>query len=181
MSKRVLSIVLLSLSVLVAGIVTKSAYGGSIPVNWRVTGVGVQAEIATSIPGITAPGIFGDLVLKGAPGYATGKFAGTISGMVEPPNLECGDFPMLLLDEVGVVFTFADQSMLFATKNPDPNKISFHCITPPPQLDMTHMIIIGGTGRYEDASGELTGTYYVQPITGALGAETGTIEGWIDR
>jgi hypothetical protein len=86
-----------------------------------------------------------------------------------------------LFAEDDMVITFHDLSMVFATM--DKEQESFLCLQPPPQLAVAHMIIIGGTGKYEGASGEFTGTFQGQQVgeSGALDAETGTIKGWIER
>ena len=77
------------------------------------------------------------------------------------------------------VATFEDQSMLFPTLDPDPNKGGYVCQGPLPVV--FNMIITGGTGRFEVTEGYFKGTFNAYSIgpPGALLAKTGTIEGEI--
>lgn len=182
MSRRALLVVVTAAAVLASGfvVVTNSEgfwrggfwrHRGEIPINWRVAGTIAYVELAPlPDPSKTVPGIIIDIVAEGAPGKAKSKVIGIAYEVVPDTDGDCeGAFKLL------------DQSMLFATM--DTTKKSFLCLQPPPQLALAHMIIFDGTGKYEGAEGHLTGTFQGQQVgeSGALGAETGTIKGWIER
>jgi len=193
MSRRALLVVVTAAAVLASGfvVVTNSEgfwrggfwrHRGEIPINWRVAGTIAYVELAPlPDPSKTVPGIIIDIVAKGAPGKAKIKVIGIADGIIQDPDLDCEGYPKLAFAEDDMVVTFEDQSMLFATM--DTTKKSFLCLQPPPQLALAHMIIFDGTGKYEGAEGHLTGTFQGQQVgeSGALGAETGTIKGWIER
>jgi hypothetical protein len=158
MSKRVLLVLLLAVSVLTTGIVADTAYGGSIPINWRVSGtiVNVQLWIPTATGLDNVPGSLIQAFLKGAPGKAQFTVIG-IPTDFNPTHPECDGVPGQNFSPNDMVITFADLSMIFAEIGPDGGWVCF-------QLDGTvtavaNMTITGGTGKYEDAGGEFIGEF----------------------
>ena len=194
MSRRALLVVVTAAAVLASGfvVVTNSEgfwrggfwrHRGEIPINWRVAGTIAYVELAPlPDPSKTVPGIIIDIVAEGAPGKAKSKVIGIAYEVVPDTDGDCEGASKLLFFQDDMVVTFEDQSMLFATM--DTTKESFLCfLDTPTQLAVAHMKIIGGTGKYEGASGEFTGNFEGQQVgaSGALGAETGTIKGWLER
>jgi len=171
---------------LLTGFVGVPDSSGGMPIQWKVVGtiVYTQFDIPPASPAGSmdfVPGVMIDIFAKGAPGNAQIKVVAIANEVVDDPNDECGVFPKLLIAEADLVATFADQSMLFATF--DREKGGYLCLEPPPLHDENNMIITGGTGRFEGASGSFVGRFLSQPVgaSGALVTEYGTIEGWIQR
>jgi len=195
MSKRTLIVVVaVAAAILATNLVGVADSGGfwgdgyrhhqrNIPIALKVSGTLAYVQLAPlPDPSITMPGIIIDIVAKGAPGNAESKVIGIADGVVPDTDGDCEAGLKLLFSQDDMVVTFEDQSMLFATM--DTTKESFLCFQDPyPQLAVAHMMIIGGTGKYEGASGEFTGTFHGQQVgvSGALGAETGTIVGEIEK
>ena len=78
-----------------------------------------------------------------------------------------------------MVVTLADLSMIFAELEK-----GWACFNSDGTVTAeAHMVITGGTGKYKDASGDFTGTFLGQSVgtSGFLAAETGKIEGHVDR
>lgn len=155
---------------------------GNIPINWRVAGtiVNVQLAIPTAQGLLTPPASLIQAFVKGSPGNAQFIVVGIPNEFQSSLGM-CGDGPGQTFAFNDMVITFADQSMLFAKPGPAGGWVCF-------QLNGTvtavaNMTIIGGTGRYEGAAGEFVGEFLGRPVgdSGALAAETGTIEGWIER
>ena len=176
MTKRILIVVVVAFAVLATGIVADTAYSGSKPINWRVSGtiVGLQLAPPTGVPG---PGLMIDAFLKGAPGKAQFR---VLAASTSPPEFipECFGVGQYF-DFDDLVTTFEDLSMLFAKQDPD--NPGWNCFTEEPAV--ANMVITGGTGRYKDAQGQYQGIFEGTTIgdSGALIAETGTIKGWIER
>ena len=174
MSKKVLIVILLTATVLATGIVADTAYSGSIPINFRVSGTFIYVHFPT----VDRVGILIDIVAKGAPGNAVAKVVGIPGAILLPPNPYCGEgITAQEYDFDDMVITFKDQSMLFATLD-----YGYVCFGPPPAVFV--MDITGGTGKYKNVTGgSLTGTFDAQPVgnSGILYAETGTIVGEILR
>jgi len=161
----------------------------STPISWKVSGTVAYVTFAYPIdvpPFIQSQnGFLVSAVTKGAPGNA--QF--TVTGWTGPPSdpftasTECDPYPQMESLKNDFVATFEDQSMIFATLDPDPDKGGYVCQGPLPAV--FNMIITGGTGRFEGAGGYFQGTFDAYPIgppvnpLGALLAETGTIEGEI--
>jgi hypothetical protein len=194
MSKRILVVVIAATAFLATSLVGVAASGGfwgdgyrhhrkNIPVNWRVSGT--VASVVFYLPDTTPPfyelqpGILVNAVTTGTPGNAQFTVVGWTAP--EPPD-ECGAFDQFMSLRNDFVATFADQSMLFATLDPDLG--GYVCNGPLPSV--FNMIITGGTGRFEGAGGHFQGKFDGYPIgppvnllPGALLGETGTIEGEI--
>jgi hypothetical protein len=157
------------------------AHSGSIPINWSVSGTlaYVWLAIPTQVGIDNAPGIMIQADLKGAPSKA--HFT-VISIGNEPGYLtDCGPGPGQTFASNDMIITFEDLSMLFAKLGDDGGLICFQ--TDGTATAVANMTIIGGTGKYQDASGEFIGKFKGYPvgISGALAAETGTIVGEIVR
>ena len=205
MSKRILIVVVAVVAAVLAsgyvGVTNSEGFGfggywpnqEKIPINWRVAGTIAYVELYSPyvdpLPDFTFPTVQGtmiDIVTKGVPFGARSKVIGIANGVV-PDTEEEDDFCeadlKLLFAYDDMIVTFPDLSMLFATMD-DTKPPGFHCFLDSfPQLAVAHMKIIGGTGKYAEASGEYTGTFHGGPVgeSGTLGYETGTIKGWIER
>ena len=191
MSKRVMLIVAV-VAVLAIGIVSVTNSEGfwhhpdKIPIHWKVAGSNAYVLVFNpadeNYPPTPVPGLIIDIVTMGIPFGARSKVIGIADG-VAPSNGDCEESLKLLFQFDDMIVTFPDLSMIFATMD-DEMPPGFHCFMDPfPQRAVAHMKIIGGTGKFEGASGKYTGTFTGQPVgeSGSLWAETGTIEGWIDR
>lgn len=196
MSRRIFWVSVAVVAVLGSGVVGISdasgfwrggfGYGPPPPprttINWKVAGtiVNVQLAIPTSEGPFLQPAFLIQAVMKGSPGDAQFTFVGIPDGF---PGLldQCGGGPGQLFSPNDMVITFSDLSMLFAHLSSAGGWVCF-------QEDGTvtavaNMEVIGGTGRFENAAGEFVGVFQGNTVgtSGALSAETGTIEGWIER
>ena len=179
MSKRILIVVVAVVAVVATGMASDTAYGGNIPINWKVSGTIANVNFYPSTnPADPQPGLLIQAAVKGSPG--NGQF--TITSIADPfnPSLtECGGGPGQTFAHNDMVVTLDELSMIFAKL--DEGWVCFNA-------DYTvsaeaHMIITGGTGKYEGASGYFTGTFEGLSVgtSGFLAAETGTIVGEIYR
>ena len=182
MTKRILIVVVVAFAVLATGIVADTAYSGSKPINWRVSGTIVGVQLTSPSPtGYSGPALMIDAFLKGAPGKA--QFRVLAAAEPTPPVI----IPACLGDGVNpdgqyfafddMVIIFEDLSMLFAEM--DPVLLGWSCFTGEPAV--ANMVIIGGTGKYEGAEGYFKGIFDGTTVGGSqtLIAETGTIIGEI--
>ena len=129
-----------------------------------------------------------DVNLNGAPGKARAQGAGSgvvpvpLSGL--PAGHICDDNPFkpggtagLLLTHAQATMTFEDLSMLFL----DVAEGAYVCLFTPFVLGAYD--IIGGTGRFEDASGYIVMEFNLYrsafPLDSLVGAETGVAYGEI--
>ena len=178
MAKRIPIVVLVVVAVLAIGIVTDTAYSGSIPVNWKVSGVISYVQFFPPVAQPPDVGILIDIVAKGAPADAVAKVVGIPGRRISGPSPNCGDLEEIPFLENDMVVTFEDQSMLFAILKPGKGYI---CIGQEPAVFV--LDIVGGTGEYEGATGTLTSTFMGQQVgtSGILWAQTGTIVGEIVR
>jgi len=161
-------------------IAAASARSGSIPINWSVSGTVVYHPIPVEDPTTDPPVFFLiQAFLKGAPGKAQFTVLG-IPSTFQDPHPECDGNPGQDFSPNDMVITFEDLSMLFAALGPDGGWVCFQ--TDGTATAEAHMSIIGGTGKYQDASGWFIGKFNGQQvgISGLLQAETGTIEGEIE-
>jgi hypothetical protein len=173
MSKRILIVVVVAAVVLATSIVADTAYGGNIPINWRVSGTIVGIQVTPLSPtGYSGPAFLIDAFLKGAPGIAQFRLLAAVAEGPPEEILECGGFGQFFQFD-DMVIIFRDLSMLFAEMDPDLRA----------WLCFTDMEIIGGTGRYEGAEGYFQGIFggFTFEDSGALIAEFGTIKGFIER
>jgi hypothetical protein len=158
---------------------TATCRDDTVTVNMKLSGT------VTTIGGVQTY----DVNLKGAPGKARAQGAGT---GVEPATFDelpaghvCADNPYepetgtagLLLTQATATVTFEDLSMLFLTVADD----AYVCLFTP--FVYGPYEIIGGTGRFEDATGYIVMEFDVYrgifPDGSAIGAETGIAYGEI--
>lgn len=177
MSKRILIVVVAVVAVVVTGMATDTAYGGNIPIKWNVSGTIANVIFYPSTnPFAPQPGLLIQAAVKGAPG--NGQF--TITSAANPPGFvpECNG-PGQTFAHNDMVVTLDELSMIFARL-----QTGWVCFNANNTVSAeAHMIITGGTGKYEGASGYFTGNFVGQSVgtSGFLAAETGTIVGEINR
>jgi hypothetical protein len=155
---------------------------GKTRINWKVSGTIVNVQLA--IPTMTGidnvPAFLIQALLKGVPGNAQFTVVG-IPNAFDPNHPECGG-PGQYFNPNDMVITFPDLSMIFAMLDrPDGGWV---CIQEDGTVTaIAYMTITGGIGKYKGASGDFIGEFIGQQVgtSGALQAETGTIEGWIER
>jgi len=177
MSKRILIVVVAVVAAVATGMATDTVYGGNIPVHWKVSGTIANVNFYLSNAPLTPlPGLLIQAAVKGSPG--NGQF--TITSVANPPEFvtECNGGGLTFAHN-DMVVTLDSLSMIFAKL-----QAGWLCFN----IDGTvsaeaHMIITGGTGKYEGASGYFTGNFVGQSVgtSGFLTAETGTIVGEIYR
>ena len=184
MSRRAVLAVVTAVALLASGFVGVTDSSGFMfrrgegrtPINWEVAGTIaiVQLPLTAAVPG---PGFLIDAFVKGAPGRA--QFRVLSAGVGGPVNIPECEGPGQYFAYNDMVITFEDRSMLFAEL--DSVGGGWSCFTGKPAV--ANMKITGGTGKYKSAEGQFQGVFDTpfMGVTGALLAETGTINGWIDR
>jgi len=189
MPKRVLIVVVAAAVILatnLAGVADSGGFRGdgyrhhpkNIPIDWKVAGTLVYLQLAplpNPDPEISVPGIMIQADLKGAPGKA--HFTVISIGNGPTTSGECGFLGQKAKDN-DMVITFEDLSMIFARLINGYVCIHDDFITVDAHADME---IYGGRGKYEGVGGWLHGDFDGVSVgtSGALSAETGTIEGEI--
>jgi hypothetical protein len=177
MSKRILMVVVVLVAVLATGLAVTTASSASIPIRWKVSGAIANVMFYPSTnPSEVQPGLFIQAIVRGAPG--NGQFMITSVGNI-PGYLEACDGPGQTLAHNDMVVTLDELSMIFAKL-----QTGWVCFNADGTISAeAHMIITGGQGKYEGASGYFEGHFLGQPVgtSGFLAAETGRIEGQIDR
>lgn len=151
-------------------------------INWQIAGTIVQ--LIEVISPVTGPEGFHSLInlsAQGSPGPAKitllSRTAETGSS-----NFNCaeGFFPIAYFDKNDFVALFPDQSLLFASINT--TDFGILCAGAAGTYFKVKMDIMGGTGRFEGASGSFTGEGYGHPfspdltLVGESGELTGVIE-----
>jgi len=179
MPKRILIVVILLIAVFATTIVADNAYSESIPVNWRVAGTVVPIPIPGAAPDAQSA-IMIQAFVKGAPGKAQFTVISTPSDF-NPNHPECGGGPGQNFSPNDMVITFEDLSMIFAKL--DDTQGGWVCFGLDGLTAVANMVVDGGTGKYEGASGYFKGEFEGNQVgdSGLLSAETGTIVGHIDR
>ncbi len=179
MSRRVKAAVVVT-AVLTLAIGGIAARAGSTPIDWKAAGTIANVQLAIPPFFEPVPGFLIHAAVAGAPGAA--EF--TVVTVPGSPSDQCGDnFGQSVLQN-DMVITFPDQSMIFAKLNPAAGKGAWICFTGPDTVAaVANMTITGGTGRFEGAEGNFVGKFVGRQVgaSGALAAETGTIEGSIER
>ncbi len=183
MSKKILALVVIATAVLSTAIGGGTVCAESTPIDWKVAGT--IANVQLTPPFVApAPGFLIRAVVDGAPGTAEFTVVSGPGDPVLPPSDKCGsNFGQMFLQN-DMVITFPDRSMIFAKLDPAPAGGGWICFTGVGTVTAeAHMVITGGTGKYEKAGGEFVGRFAGAQVgtSGALSAETGTIEGWIER
>jgi len=191
MSRRTVLVVMVAVAVLASGMAVGPVFGEDEGknVHWEVAGT--FAYVNFQVPGVDGqtfslvfqdhPGYLVNSFVKGTFGHAHLMVVGWSDPALQINPAACGPFPQVVSIRNDAVFTFDNQEMLFATL--DPGMVSYSCLGPLPAV--MHMDITGGTGKFQGASGHFDGTFIAVPVgpptSGAFYAETGTIEGWIER
>lgn len=190
-------LLILSLSIAVLFVFSfpiSSVNAGSKNVNWEIAGsianyVMVAPNAGQGDP-TTIPHYLISLSAKGSPGSAELTLMGWGLPVVVPPappvNCKVGEIEIRTI-QGNMVARFGDLSLLFASINtidpPDGPGPGYLCLDPVAghSTFVSNMVITGGTGRFEGATGAITGTgdgYYF-PSGGPLAGEVGEITGEI--
>lgn len=175
---------ILSLSIAVLFVFSapiSSVDAGSKNVNWQVAG-SIANYIMVVDPSTTQvnPNYLISLSAKGPPGAAEITLMGYGSVVA---NTDCGPGEMQIQTAKGdMVARFRDLSLLFASI--DETNPGYLCmdLAAGRSTFVANMLITGGAGRFEGATGTITGTgdgYYFDS-GGALAAEVGEITGTIE-
>ena len=183
---------ILSLSIAVilffaASFTTVDAGNKNMKINWQIAGTIVQLIEVTSPSTGISEGFHSliNLSAQGSPGPAKITL---LSRSVPMPvatgikGFSCADdfFPIAYFDKNDFVALFPDQSLLFASINMTDYGIL--CAGAAGTYFKVKMDIMGGTGRFEGASGSFTGEGYGHPfspdltLVGESGELTGVIK-----
>jgi len=177
MPKRILMVVVLLAAVLASALQVNAGHRASIPIRWTVSGTIANVLFYPSTnPSAVQPGLVIQAFVKGAPG--NGHFTITSVGNFPEYLVECSG-PGQTFAHNDMVITLDELSMIFARL-----QAGWVCFNGDGTVSAeAHMIITGGSGKYEGASGSFEGHFFGQPVgtSGFLAAETGRIEGRIDR
>ena len=188
MPKRVLVVVVAAaviLAINLAGVADSGGFRGdgyrhhrgNIPIDWKVSGTLAYVQLAPlPDPSMIIPGIMIQADLKGAPGKA--HFTVISLGNLPEMNLAaCGGGPGQTFLHNDMVINFEDLSMIFARLVD-----GYACFQEDGSVAAyADMEIYDGRGKYEGAGGWIHGEFSggIVGTSGALSAETGTIEGEI--
>lgn len=178
---------ILSLSIAVIFLLSVSispVNAGSENVNWKVAGsIANYVMVLDTNTNQLIPHYLISLSAKGAPGVAELTLMGfgvPADPPSDPPKCSEGEIELKTI-KGDMVARFPDLSLLFASI--DETNPGYLCLDPVAghSTFVSNMMIIGGTGRFEGATGAITGTgdgYYF-PSGGALAGEVGEITGEI--
>ena len=157
---------------------------GSKNVNWQVAGsIANYVMVLDTNTNQLVPNYLISLSAKGPPGNAEI----TLMGVGEPagPDPACDGAFRINITQNEMVARFSDLSLLFAIHAPD----SYLCSTADGTTFNIHMMITGGTGRFEGVTGNINGVGFGYPLNpdpasygpdGPLSAETAEIIGTIN-
>jgi hypothetical protein len=184
----ILSLSIAVLFVLSASISSVNAGDKSVPVNWQIAGSianNVQVLINVSPdpqnPNFqTIPHFLISLSAKGSPGAAEITLMGYGSVVAPTGSCKVGELEIKTAYS-DMVARFRDLSLLFASY--DGANPGYLCVdlAAGRSIFENNLVITGGTGRFEGASGTITGTgdgYYFASggaLAGEVGEMTGTI------
>lgn len=177
MTRRILIVAAILAAVVATGVAFDTAYGGSIPIKWKVSGTITNTFVySVMAPTTPVPALMIQAVVKGAPG--NGHFTITSVGNAPGYVPACGGVGQTFFsNDMAVILD--DLSMIFARLD-----AGWACFNNDGTVSAeAHMIVTGGAGKYEGASGYFEGNFSGRPVgtSGFLSAETGIIEGEIDR
>jgi hypothetical protein len=179
---------ILSLSIAVLFLISVSispVNAGSENVNWQVAGsIANYVMVLDTDTNQLVPHYLISLSAKGRPGVAELTLMGFGVPVVVPPAepVNCSEGEIEIRTVKGdMVARFPDLSLLFASI--DETNPGYLCLDPVAghSTFVSNMVIISGTGRFDGATGAITGTgdgYYF-PSGGALAGEVGEITGEI--
>ncbi len=156
----------------------------SVPVNWRIAGQALtNIEVTDTITGETTPVALVSGVGQGSPGPVQVEGFGT-PGPADAPSGLCpaGTDLELRFSDGGFVATLSDLSTMFFTLDQSPDANNALCIDfEGPNLGVADYVMTGGSGRFEGATGKVTGRFTIWDVSGLLAGETGEIVGTIYR
>jgi hypothetical protein len=177
----ILSLSIAVLFVFSAPITPVDAGNKSIPINWRVAGSIINSVKTT---GAVVDQTLINLSALGSPGPAELTILGDwrfADPEADPPEEVPGCNLTLIFDHDEFVAVFPDLSLLFAKLMEDGD--AYLCVVYGVGTTFTFdMEIIGGTGRFDGATGEFTatGVGHGDDFDGPLSAESGEFIGEIE-
>lgn len=166
---------------------------GTERVNWQIAGPvynGIQIIDSRLVD--AGRYVLISLSAKGSPGTAQIQVSGTVEWapfdeQCPPHEPEEPDDPFTIVQlkfiDGAFVAVFPDQSMLFFEADESEGAANALCVMSSGNNNgALDYFIVGGTGRYKDASGKVTVTYesYGVGANSVLSAETGEIKGVIE-
>jgi hypothetical protein len=184
----ILSLCVSVLIVISAPFSSVNAGGKKNKINWRIAGMIVQYIKIFNPQTGDDEGLHSliNLLAQGSPGPAKITLLSRTSTTAPPTPFPClegygdPDTGPIYFDKNEFVALFPDQSLLFASVDPDQG--GRLCFGSTGTYFIVKMIITGGTGRFEGASGSFTGTGYGYPnqtADGTLVGEHGNLTGKI--
>ncbi len=175
-----MAIVLTAVALLAAlSLVVYADNNGNEQINWSIAGpIFSDIQNIDSVDGGSYALL--NLTAKGAPGSAEIMAVGT--GGLVPVDEQCpGADLQVKFGNGGFVAVFSDQSMLFFTVDESEGVLNANCIHfGGPNTGAFAYNIVGGTGRYEGASGSVLVETMSWGINSVLSAENGTITGVVE-
>jgi hypothetical protein len=151
---------------------------GIIKVNWRIAGTFINGvEVTDPVTSVSKPHALIHAQAVGSPGKAVIRAVGS----TDSPSGVCLEGQGLVFDLVrnDLVATFSDLSLLAAAL--DNGSICVNLFTGEVQ-GVIHLVVTGGAGRFEGATGNLTiQDFVIRPVSpfASLSFETGEIVGTI--
>jgi len=159
---------------------------GSKNVNWQAAGsIANYVQVLDTNTYQVVPNYLISLSAKGPPGNAEITLMGV--GEFVGPDPACNGENRINITQNEMVARFSDLSLLFAIHASTPD--SYLCSTAVGTTFNIHMMVTGGTGRFEGVTGNINGSGFGYPLNpdpdsygpdGPLSAETANITGTID-
>lgn len=171
MIKKTLVILAVVLLLSVISIAAYANNNGTEQVKWSIAGP-IFRDSDYALLNLTA---------KGSPGPAQITASGAAS-QVDVDDQCTGAFLQLKFVDGSFVAVFPDQSMLFFVIDVSEGARNANCYyAGKPSEGTFEYNIVGGTGRYEGASGHVLVTTIAWKLTSVMSAETGSITGVIEQ